>query len=114
MVDSKAKYTNTENNIGIAVYHNVFGVIINNIDDYEEETYRQTKCATYKEIQAWVKQKYGLHVNNSNIAETKGKCGLEKNAYKGREASGKYAPPKLRTDKEAAIREAFIAFGLIG
>ena len=113
MVDRNAKYTNTVYKAGIGIYRNVFGIIINNLDDYEEETHRQTKCATYKEIQAWVKQKYDLHVSGTDIALTKEQCGLKKNAYKGRKASGKYLPPKLRPDKEAAIREAFIAFGLI-
>ena len=113
LVDRNAKYTNTVYKAGIGIYRNVFGIIINNLDDYEEEAHRQTKCATYKEIQAWVKQKYDLHVSGTDIALTKEQCGLKKNAYKGRKASGKYLPQKLRPDKEAAIREAFIAFGLI-
>ena len=96
----------------MAVYHNVFALVAI-IDDYEGETYLQTKRATYAEIRAWVKRRYGLHVSNIAIAQAKERCGLAKNEYKGRKASGKYAAPELTPEKEAAIRAAFIHFGLI-
>ena len=38
-----------------AVYRNVFALIVA-IDDYEGETYLQTKRATYKDIRTWVKK----------------------------------------------------------
>ena len=43
-----------------AVYRNVFALIVAT-DDYEGETYLQTKRATYKDIRTWVKKHYGLH-----------------------------------------------------
>ena len=64
-------------NIGLAVYRNVF-VLIVHIDDYEDGTRLQSKRATYKEIQTWVKQKYGFHVSNLSISQAKEKYGLAK------------------------------------
>ena len=96
----------------MAVYRNVFALIVD-IDDYEGETYLQTKRATYAEIRAWVKKHYGLHVSNLAISWTKDRCGLAKTRPKERKgAQGPYAV-ELTPEKEAAIREAFIRFGLI-
>lgn len=106
------KYTNTTSRIRLAVYRNVFALIVE-IDGYEGETRLQTKRATYKDIQAWVKERYGIHVSNLAISQTKELCGLAKTKYKGYgDAEGQPAP-KLAAKKEAAIREAFIWFGLI-
>ena len=83
------------------------------IDDYEGETYLQTKRATYAEIRAWVKENYGLHVSNLAISWTKDRCGLAKTRPKeGTGPEGHYAS-ELTPEKETAIREAFIRFGLI-
>ena len=65
-----------------AVYRNVFALIVA-IDDYEGETHLQTKRATYKQIRAWVKKHYGLHVSNLAISWTKDLCGLAKVQNKG-------------------------------
>ena len=112
MVRPNVKYTNTTSRIRLAVYRNVFALIVE-IDGYEGETRLQTKRATYKDIQAWVKERYGLHVSNLAISQTKELCGLAKTKYKGYgDAEGQPAP-KLAAKKEAAIREAFIWFGLI-
>ena len=105
---TNVKYTNTTSRIRLAVYRNVFALIVE-IDGYEGETRLQTKRATYKDIQAWVKERYG----NLAISQTKELCGLAKTEYKGYgDAEGQPAP-KLAAKKEAAIREAFIWFGLI-
>ena len=96
----------------MAVYRNVFALIVD-IDDYEGETYLQTKRATYAEIRAWVKRKYGLHVSNLAISWTKDRCGFAKTRPKDRKGpEGPYVA-ELTPEKEAAIRAAFIHFGLI-
>ena len=83
------------------------------IDDYKGEMSLQTKRATYAEIQAWVKKHYGLHVSNLAISWTKDRCGLAKTRpKKGEGPEGTYAA-ELTPEKEAAIRETFIRFGLI-
>ena len=97
---------------GVAVYRNVFALVAD-IDDYEGETYLQTKRATYAEIRAWVKRNYGLHVSNLAISWTKDRCGLAKTRPKDSKGpEGLYAA-ELTPEKEAAIRAAFIHFGLI-
>ena len=96
----------------MAVYRNVFALVVD-IYDYEGETRLQTKRATYAEIRAWVKRKYGLHVSNLAISWTKDRCGLAKSRpKKGEGPEGIYAA-ELTPEKEAAIREAFRWFGLI-
>lgn len=97
-------------NISLAVYRNVF-VLIVYTDDYEDDTRLQSKCATYQEIQTWVKQRYGFHVSNLSISQAKEKYGLVKTEYKGYAGADGHYIPKLRPEKEAAIREAFICLG---
>ena len=95
-----------------AVYRNVFALIVA-LDDYEGETHLQTKRATYKDIRAWVKKNYGLHVSNLAISWTKDLCGLAKLQHKGpKGAHGPYAA-ELTPEKANAIREAFRWFGII-
>ena len=74
-------------NISLAVYRNVF-VLIVHIDDYEDGTRLQSKRATYKEIQTWVTQKYSFHVSNLSISQGKEKYGLAKTKYKGNVGAG--------------------------
>ena len=96
----------------MAVYRNVFALIVD-IADYESEIRLQTKRATYVQIRAWVKEKYGLYVSNLAISQTKERCGLAKGEYKGSEGAKGHYVPKLKPEKEAAIREAFLWFGIL-
>ena len=98
--------------IWVAVYRNVFALIVD-INDYESETRLQTKCATYAEIRAWVKKHYGLHVSNLAISWTKDHCGLAKTREKERKGAGGPYASELTPEKEAAIRAAFVRFGMI-
>lgn len=93
------RYTNTVTKARLSVYRNVFGLIVD-IDDYEAGTYLQTKHATYREIQLWVKERYGLHVSNHAISQVKALCGLARDGPGGAEGQD---GPKLRSDKEAAL-----------
>ena len=111
-VSAKVKDTDTVSNAKLAVHRNVFALIVAT-DDYEEDMYLQTHLATYREIQAWVKEHYGLHVSNLAISQVKERCGLAKTEYKGYADSERPNSPKLRPDKEAAIRKAFVWFGLL-
>ena len=96
----------------VAVYRNVFALVVEFID-YEGETYFQAKSATYKEIQAWVKKTYGLHVSNLAISWTKERCGVTKAGHKDQSKSKKSYAAELTPEKEAAIKEAFICFGMM-
>ena len=99
------RYTNTISKASLAVYGTWFALVVN-IDDYEGEFYPETKLPTYKMIRAWIKQKYGFTVNSASISQTKKKCGLIA------DTEGRYVQ-KVLPEKEAAIREAFIWFGLL-
>ena len=68
--------------------------------------------ATYKEIQDYVKNKYGYSVKTCWIAHMKEKCGLpRKNAHNRFDPAKRVNPcPK---NKEDAIKSAFIYFNMI-
>ncbi len=87
--------------------YGIWFALIVMIDDYEGKFYPETKQPTYQEIRAWVKQRYGFNVNS--ISQTKKKYGL----IADREDAGERRVQKVRPEKEAAIREAFIWFGLL-
>ena len=106
------RYANTRTKASVSVWRNVFALIVD-IDDYEGETRLQTKRATYPEIQAWVKRNYGFHVTTLAISWTKDRCGLAKARSTGKKGPhGPYAS-ELTPEKEAAIKAAFVRFGLI-
>ena len=87
------------------MYGTWFALVVN-IDDYEGEFYPETKIPTYQEIRAWIKERYGFTVNSASIAQTKKKYGLIA------DTEGRYVQ-KVRPEKEAAICEAFLWFGII-
>lgn len=68
--------------------------------------------ATYPEIKAYVKDKYGLCVSSLNIAQVKEKHGFEKreNYNKGKEG---HRVPNCPPEKEKAIEDAFKHFGML-
>ena len=90
----------------------MFGVAVR-IDDFDSEPHLQTKKATYKEIQDWVRETYGKHVTNLDISRTKKACGLAQNEYKGRQAAEGYYVPKPREKKQEMVVEALKHYGLI-
>ena len=99
------RYTNTITKAGLAVYGTWFALIVD-IDDYEGELYPETKQPTYKEIRAWIQERYGFTANSASISQTKKKYGLIA------DTEGHYVQ-KVQPEKEAAIREAFIWFGIL-
>lgn len=68
--------------------------------------------ATYPEIKAYIKDKYGLCVSSLNIAQVKEKHGFEKreNYNKGKEG---HRVPNCPPEKEKAIEDAFKHFGML-
>ena len=90
----------------------LFAVVVA-IDDHDTEARRQTHKATYADIRAWVMDIYGQTVTNLDISRAKQRCGLATVPYNGRQASGKYADPRRRPEKEALVEQALRHFGLI-
>ncbi len=78
-----------------------------------ESRYTPKEKATYTNIKAYVKEKYGFGVTSLYIAQVKEKCGLEKrpnyNISKNPDAKVPQCPP----EKEAAIMDALRHFGEI-
>lgn len=101
------RYTNTITKASLAVYGTWFALIVS-INDYEGEFYPE-KLPTYKEIRAWVKERYGFTVNSSSISQTKRKYGFIGNSG---DTEKRYIQ-SVKPEKEAAIREAFVHFGMV-
>lgn len=68
--------------------------------------------ATYPEIKAYVKDKYGLCVSSLNIAQVKENHGFEKRANYNKGKDG-HRVPNCTPEKEKAIEDAFKHFGMI-
>lgn len=102
------RYTNTITKASLAVYGTWFALVVNT-DDYEGEFYPETKVPTYQEIRAWIKKKYGFNVNSASISQTKRKYGLIADSG---DTERRYIQ-KVKPEKEAAIREALVWFGII-
>ena len=68
--------------------------------------------ATYNKIRDFVKNKYGLHVTNLNIAQVKQKYGIIErvNYYVGQ---GKARVPNTPKEKSEAIEEALKFYKMI-
>ena len=68
--------------------------------------------ATYEQIKAYIKDKYGLTVSTLNIAQIKDKMGIEKRENYNR-GSGDGRVPNCTKEKEEAIIDAFKQFKII-
>ena len=80
-----------------------------NVEDLPK-TARTT--ATYPEIKAYIKDKYGLCVSSLNIAQVKEKHGFEKRANYNKGKDG-HRVPNCLPEKEKAIEDAFKHFGML-
>ncbi len=64
---------------------------------------------TYQEIRSWIKKKCGFTVNSASISQIKRKYGLIADSG---DTERRYIK-KVKPEKEAAIREALVWFGVI-
>ena len=69
--------------------------------------------ATYKEIQEYVLEKYGLKVSNLYISQVKRKCGIEVGVNYSLPKSEDSRQPQCPVEKEKAIMDALEHFGMI-
>ena len=69
--------------------------------------------ATYKEIQDWVKEKYGVHVTNLNIAQVKQKHGIIERENYNKAKSENSKQPGCPKEKVKAIEDAMRHFQMI-
>jgi hypothetical protein len=68
--------------------------------------------ATYKEIQAFIKEKYGITTQTCWIAHIKEKCGLHRRPVPNRISEDKRVKP-CPAEYEKNIKEAFMHFKMI-
>lgn len=102
--------SNPVSKLKIGVRHNIACISIT-FDAFD--FVKQEAPATYGQIQAWVKNHYGVHVSNLSISQTKERHGLAKTEYKGYKGSEGHYIPKLKPEREKMILEAFRHFGMI-
>lgn len=82
-----------------------------NLDELDA-TSAETK-ATYNEIQQYVLKETGLMVSNLYIAQVKKKCGIEVGESFNKPKSENARQPKCPAEKEKAIKDALVHFGMI-
>ena len=80
--------------------------------DELDATSAETK-ATYNEIQQYVLKETGLMVSNLYIAQVKKKCGIEVGESFNKPKSENAKQPKCPVEKEKAIKDALVHFGMI-
>ena len=66
--------------------------------------------ATYREIEEWVREKYGLHVTNLNIAQVKQKHGIIERENYNKPKSPDSKQPGCPEEKVKAIEDAMRIF----
>ncbi len=71
--------------------------------------YTVKKRITYKDIRAYVLEKYGIKISSMDIACTKEKCGLIKRTHRVENPRIEHCPPK----KEVLVVEALKHFGIL-
>lgn len=69
--------------------------------------------ATYKEIEEWVKERYGFHVTNLNIAQVKQKHGIIERENYNKPKSENSRQPGCSEEKIKAIEDALRHFQMI-
>ena len=69
--------------------------------------------ATYKEIQEYVLEKFGLKVSNLYISQVKRKCGIEVGENYNLPKSEDSRQPQCQVEKDKAIMDALERFGMV-
>lgn len=69
--------------------------------------------ATYKEIQEYVLEKFGLKVSNLYISQVKRKCGIEVGENYNLPKLEASKQPQCPEEKEKAIMDALEHFGMV-
>lgn len=89
---------------------NVAGYVNVDIDVKKLKRDKLPPKATYKQIQAYVLDKYGLKVSTLNIATVKDELGLEKQFSYEKEGMAAKNRPQCPKEKHDAIVDAFRHF----
>ena len=74
----------------------------------ESEKWQNTYQLSIGGVRKWVKKSYGLDIIKSSVCSVRDKCGADK-----LEPGAAKIVPKLKSNKELAVLEAFNALGFI-
>ena len=80
----------------------------------EESNYTPEEKATYPKIKEYVKNKYGVHVHTSYIAQVKRMCGLDMGENYNKSKKENPEVKQCPQEKVEYIKDALRHFGLIG
>ncbi len=95
----------------IAVFKNVFSVILYVDMSAEYEDAVESDVITFKMIQDWIMYTYDISISKSSITQVKNKCGLKELKIGSAVAESN---PKLRSQKEKYVLKAFKYFKIVG
>lgn len=79
----------------------------------EESNYTPAERVTYQKIKEYVKEKYGVNVHTSYIAQVKRMCGLNVGENYNRSKKEKSDVKQCLQEKVAYIKEALEYFGIV-
>ena len=100
--------SNTYPSPRLAVYKNVFALVID-INDDECNVDAHNYSISFRGIRAWIKDMYDVELSNSSISMVRDKCGIEKI-----EINARYKEiPSLKSKKEQLVLEAFKHFNIV-
>lgn len=89
-----------------AAFKNQFAIIFDVNWSYEPPKRNELSFAS---IRDWICDTYGLEISNSSISQVKAKCHIDSLEEPGDDV----CIPKLKTDKEKAVLEAFRYYNII-
>ncbi len=92
----------------IAVFRNIFFVIIDMKGYHEEEKATETKI-TFAYIRRYVSEHYNLKISNSTITQIVNKCGLN-SINLGQKIN---TMPSVKSEKEKVVLEVFKELGIV-
>ena len=81
---------------------------IRNPYEAESEKWQNTIQLSIGGVRKWVKKSYGMDISKSSVCSVRDKCGADK-----LEPGAAKIVPKLKSNKELAVLEAFKALGFI-
>ena len=102
----EAEETNPRSTARIAVFRNVFSIIVST---KSRDVPQKTAKLTFALLQKWIEDNYGAKVSKSSITQVKSKCGMQKIEF-GAKCE---CVPELKTEKERLVLEAFRHYGLV-
>ncbi len=92
----------------IAVFRNIFFLIIDMKGYHEEENTTETKI-TFAYIRRYVSEYYGLKISNSTITQIVNKCGLD-SIELGQRIN---TMSSVKSEKERVVLEVFKELGIV-